>query len=218
MALMLRMAGHPGAGGGRLLARLLQPRQREYRVRDLDAHSWVEVYFTGIGWVPFDPTPTPRPAESQSSGDRATSAAAATPARCAPARDGAAASGAGGADAGGRRRTAAPAGSLAWCSLLLALAVAGGVALVQPACAGVRALGPARARPRRSSPSCAARSRGSAGTLPAATTLLGLERRLGRFAGPGVRALRRGAARAPLRPAQRPGAGAAPSAARCAAS
>src|SRR3712207_7697934 len=23
---------------------------REYRVRDLDAHSWVEVFFTGIGW------------------------------------------------------------------------------------------------------------------------------------------------------------------------
>src|SRR6185312_3570073 len=22
-----------------------------------DAHSWVEVYFSGIGWIPFDPTP-----------------------------------------------------------------------------------------------------------------------------------------------------------------
>ena len=26
-------------------------------VSTADAHAWVEVYFTGIGWVPFDPTP-----------------------------------------------------------------------------------------------------------------------------------------------------------------
>src|SRR3954453_12088164 len=40
----------------------------EFRVRDLDAHSWVEVYFTGIGWVTFDPTPPAAPAQTQSSG------------------------------------------------------------------------------------------------------------------------------------------------------
>jgi Transglutaminase-like superfamily len=28
----------------------------EYIVREEDAHSWVEVYFEGIGWVEFDPT------------------------------------------------------------------------------------------------------------------------------------------------------------------
>lgn len=28
----------------------------EYIVRELNAHSWVEVYFTGIGWVEFEPT------------------------------------------------------------------------------------------------------------------------------------------------------------------
>lgn len=28
-----------------------------FDVRDVDAHQWIEVYFTGIGWVPFDPTP-----------------------------------------------------------------------------------------------------------------------------------------------------------------
>ena len=34
-------------------------------MRDLDAHSWVEVWFGGIGWVTFDPTPSSSPASSQ---------------------------------------------------------------------------------------------------------------------------------------------------------
>lgn len=28
----------------------------EYEVRNINAHSWVEVYFNDYGWVPFDPT------------------------------------------------------------------------------------------------------------------------------------------------------------------
>jgi hypothetical protein len=36
-------------------------------VRDLDAHAWIEVWFEGIGWVPFDPTPALAPASSQAS-------------------------------------------------------------------------------------------------------------------------------------------------------
>ncbi|MFD2380331.1 transglutaminase-like domain-containing protein, partial [Paenibacillus xanthanilyticus] len=30
---------------------------RLYTVRASDAHAWVEVYFAGVGWVAFDPTP-----------------------------------------------------------------------------------------------------------------------------------------------------------------
>jgi transglutaminase-like putative cysteine protease len=28
-----------------------------YEVKDANAHAWPEIYFTGIGWVPFEPTP-----------------------------------------------------------------------------------------------------------------------------------------------------------------
>jgi transglutaminase-like putative cysteine protease len=30
---------------------------KDFVVRARDAHSWVEVYFSGYGWIPFDPTP-----------------------------------------------------------------------------------------------------------------------------------------------------------------
>ena len=75
MALMLRMVGIPARVVAGFSPGSYNRDTGEYRVRDLDAHSWVEVYFTGIGWVPFDPTPTAAPAESQSSGLAATSAA-----------------------------------------------------------------------------------------------------------------------------------------------
>jgi hypothetical protein len=41
----------------------------EYIVRDLDAHSWVEVYFPGAGWVTFDPTPSEAPPAAQLAAD-----------------------------------------------------------------------------------------------------------------------------------------------------
>jgi transglutaminase-like putative cysteine protease len=68
MALMLRMIGIPSrvaAGFG--------PGERSgdrFVVRDYDAHSWVEVYFNGIGWVTFDPTPAAAPVQSQAFGPR----------------------------------------------------------------------------------------------------------------------------------------------------
>jgi hypothetical protein len=39
----------------------LDSKAKEWVVRDLDAHSWVEVYFPGIGWVTRDPTPAAAP-------------------------------------------------------------------------------------------------------------------------------------------------------------
>jgi transglutaminase-like putative cysteine protease len=65
MALMLRMLGIPSrvatgfAPGGR------DPEHGGFLVDDTDAHDWVEVYFPGIGWATFEPTPPGAPAASQ---------------------------------------------------------------------------------------------------------------------------------------------------------
>ena len=67
MALMLRMVGIPAR-----VAAGFSPGRRTtdgtYVVTDFDAHSWVEAYFNGIGWVSFDPTPPTAPAQSRMSG------------------------------------------------------------------------------------------------------------------------------------------------------
>ena len=44
---------------------VLDRKAGEYVVRDFDAHSWVEVWYSGYGWVTFDPTPAASPARSQ---------------------------------------------------------------------------------------------------------------------------------------------------------
>jgi hypothetical protein len=75
MALMLRMDGIPARVATGFSPGSFNHATNEYEVRDLDAHSWVEVWFTGIGWVPFDPTPSLAPAGSQSTGAAASSAA-----------------------------------------------------------------------------------------------------------------------------------------------
>ena len=68
MALMLRMVGIPTRVAAGFTPGSYNSDSGEFRVRDLDAHSWVEVFITGIGWVSFDPTPPAAPAETQSSG------------------------------------------------------------------------------------------------------------------------------------------------------
>ena len=69
MALLLRMSGIPTRVVSGFSPGVRDAENRdEYRIRDLDAHSWVEVYFAGIGWVTFDPTPPVAPAQSQAAG------------------------------------------------------------------------------------------------------------------------------------------------------
>jgi protein-glutamine gamma-glutamyltransferase len=66
MAMMLRMVGIPARVATGFAPGVPQPdAPGVYKVRDFDAHSWVEVYFNKIGWVTFDPTPSASPASSQ---------------------------------------------------------------------------------------------------------------------------------------------------------
>ncbi len=65
MGLMLRMLGIPTRVVSGFAPGSLNESTGRYEVHDFDAHSWVEVYFRGIGWVTFDPTPGAAPAESQ---------------------------------------------------------------------------------------------------------------------------------------------------------
>lgn len=175
MALMLRMLGIPARVPTGFSPGLRDPdRLDRFQVRDLEAHSWVEVYFTGIGWVPFDPTPAAAPAQLQTGGFEAASAA----------------SGATGADesAPGRRPDRARPGAAAasgsswglplWpLAIALALPLAAGVALTMVRIGRHRSLSAAAAAETR------ARELGSAlerlGWLPSpGITLRGIEERL----------------------------------------
>lgn len=57
MTLMLRMDGVPARVAAGFLTGSRDPATGSYEVTAQDAHAWVEVFFEGIGWVPFDPTP-----------------------------------------------------------------------------------------------------------------------------------------------------------------
>jgi protein-glutamine gamma-glutamyltransferase len=194
MALMLRMAGIPARVTGGFSPGSFNRDTREWRVRDLDAHSWVEVNFPGIGWVPFDPTPPAAPAESQSGGAGAISAARGDTTEGRP--DGAALSAL--SSQGGPGKESDDGILELWMvplAVLAALAAWVAVVVVLDRRRHDRLSAAARADAQLRELERALRRLGW--PLPARSTLLGLERRLGRAAGPasasyvaGIRAYR----------------------------
>jgi transglutaminase-like putative cysteine protease len=76
MALLLRMGGVPTRVATGFTTGALDRKAKEYVVRDYDAHSWVEVWYAGYGWVTMDPTPAAAPARSQTDDESSGGAAA----------------------------------------------------------------------------------------------------------------------------------------------
>lgn len=64
MAVMLRTLGIPSREVNGFLPGEYNDLGGDYVVRESDAHSWVEAYFPGNGWIVFDPTPPAPAAES----------------------------------------------------------------------------------------------------------------------------------------------------------
>jgi transglutaminase-like putative cysteine protease len=132
MALMLRLLGIPARVATGFAPGQLDPSSGDYDVRDLDAHSWVEVFFPKVGWVTFDPTPAAAPALTQGAdalghpvidSGATDSASQQTKLRGSKVAGGATAAGAGGDDNG-------PLGVIGLAALGVgALALAGGSAL-----------------------------------------------------------------------------------------
>ncbi|HEX5173764.1 MAG TPA: transglutaminaseTgpA domain-containing protein [Gaiellaceae bacterium] len=58
MALMLRYLGVPARVAVGFAGGTYDSNQHLWNVTDREAHAWVEVWFKGYGWVPFDPTPS----------------------------------------------------------------------------------------------------------------------------------------------------------------
>ena len=57
MTIMLRTLGIPAREVNGFLPGEFNDLAGDYIVRASDAHSWVEAYFPGTGWMTFDPTP-----------------------------------------------------------------------------------------------------------------------------------------------------------------
>jgi transglutaminase-like putative cysteine protease len=57
MALMLRYLGIPTRVAAGFTSGRYDKASGTWTVYDRDAHTWVEVWFRGYGWLPFDPTP-----------------------------------------------------------------------------------------------------------------------------------------------------------------
>lgn len=56
MVVLLRSMGVPARLATGFVPGDRDPISGRYTVRERDAHAWTEVWFPGVGWVPFDPT------------------------------------------------------------------------------------------------------------------------------------------------------------------
>lgn len=56
MIMMLRSQGIPSRMAAGFAQGTYQADQQAYQVKENDAHTWVEAYFPGYGWVEFEPT------------------------------------------------------------------------------------------------------------------------------------------------------------------
>ena len=57
MNVMLRTLGVPSRQMSGFSVGVLDDKTRQHMVNAVEAHSWVEVFFPGYGWIPFEPTP-----------------------------------------------------------------------------------------------------------------------------------------------------------------
>ena len=57
MNVMLRLIGVPSRQMSGFGQGVFDEKTHRFLVNSLDAHSWVEVFFPGYGWIPFEPTP-----------------------------------------------------------------------------------------------------------------------------------------------------------------
>lgn len=69
MVMMLRTQGIPARMAAGFAQGTWDPEQGGFLVRERDAHTWVEAYFPGYGWIEFEPTADEAPLERE--GDQA---------------------------------------------------------------------------------------------------------------------------------------------------
>lgn len=61
MVVMMRSLGIPARMAAGFAQGIYDDAQQAYVVKEKDAHTWVEVYFPGYGWVDFEPTAAQQP-------------------------------------------------------------------------------------------------------------------------------------------------------------
>jgi transglutaminase-like putative cysteine protease len=72
LTVLLRLSGVPARLATGFVPGDWDPITRAFEVRESDAHAWTEVWFAGLGWVPFDPTAdVPLSGEAAATGDLA---------------------------------------------------------------------------------------------------------------------------------------------------